>query len=326
MVTWLDEPVVTEPAMDTDVVTGWGAGVACGGAVMSIVAHEDDDLIFQSPDLLHDVQAGRRVGVVYVTAGDAGNARSWWSKREGGPRAAYARMAGVADVWATPGLTVAGRSLRMQTLVQAPNVSLVFLRLPDGSRSGSGYRRHGHQSLKKLWDGALPVVSAVDGSASYTATQLTSALTELMNHFRPATVRTLDFTRAGTNGDHSDHRAVALFTRRASRFCAVEHRLVAYEGYRSVSHPVNVGGADLDAKRAALMAYASVDRAVYFDAILGRSMRARLQRQVVLASICTGQPAAGFDGGPGASMEPTLRGTGGDERDAGPQNGPARRP
>lgn len=311
--------------MGADAVAGWGAGVACGGGVMSVVAHEDDDLIFQNPDLMHDVQAGRRVGVVYVTAGDAGNGRSWWSKREGGPRAAYAQMAGVADVWATSGVRVAGRSLRMQTLVQAPNVSLVFLRLPDGSRSGSGYRRHGHQSLRKLWDGALPVVSAVDGSASYSATLLTSALTELMNHFRPATVRTLDFSLPETNGDHSDHHAVALFTRRASRYCAVEHTLVSYQGYRSVSRPVNVRGADLEAKRAALMAYASVDRAVYVDAILGRSMRARLQRQVVLASIRTGQPAAGFEGGPGASVAPTVHASGGDERDVWPQTGRGRR-
>ena len=27
---------------------------------LSIVAHEDDDLLFQNPDLLHDIQAGRR--------------------------------------------------------------------------------------------------------------------------------------------------------------------------------------------------------------------------------------------------------------------------
>ena len=294
--TLLDEPVVTERAVvSTDEAIGWPSPAAGPDGVMSVVAHEDDDLIFQCPDLLHDVEAGRRVRVVYLTAGDAGNGRSWWSKREGGPRAAYAHMAGVADVWATSSVTVAARSVRMETLVGAPTVSLVFLRLPDGSRSGAGYRRHGHQSLRKLWDGALPAVSAVDGSASYSAIRLTSALTELMNGFGPATVRTLDFTQPGANGDHSDHRAAALFTREASRSCAVEHVLVSYQGYRSVSRPVNVTGADLEAKRAALMAYASVDRAVYVDAIVGRSLRARLRRQVVLAAVHTGRPAEEHD-------------------------------
>ena len=294
--TWLDEPVVTEHAVvSADEATAWPSPGSGPDGVMSVVAHEDDDLIFQCPDLLHDVEAGRRVRVVYLTAGDAGNGRSWWSKREGGPRAAYAHMAGVADVWATSSVTVAARSVRMETLVGAPTVSLVFLRLPDGSRSGAGYRRHGHQSLRKLWDGALPAVSAVDGSASYSAIRLTSALTELMNGFGPATVRTLDFTQPGANGDHSDHRAAALFTREASRSCAVEHVLVSYQGYRSVSRPVNVTGADLEAKRAALMAYASVDRAVYVDAIVGRSLRARLRRQVVLAAVHTGRPAEEHD-------------------------------
>lgn len=291
-VRWLDESEAAESAtIGADGVSRRGVRVAGEGGVLSVVAHEDDDLIFQSPDLMHDVQAGRRVWVVYVTAGDAGNRRSWWSRREGGPRAAYAHMAGVANVWTASDVTAAGNSIRIQTLVHSPNVSLVFLRLPDGSRSGSGYRRHGHQSLKKLWDGVLPVVSAVDGSANYTATLLTSALTDLMNHFRPVTVRALDFTPAGAKGDHADHHAVALFTRQASRFCAVEHTLVAYQGYRSVSRPVNVRGADLEAKRSAVMAYASVDRVVYVDAIVG-TLRARLQRQVVLASVRSGDAAA----------------------------------
>src|SRR6188472_3148233 len=43
------------------------------GATMNVVAHPDDDLLFQSPDLLHDVQSGKCVRTVYVTAGERGN-------------------------------------------------------------------------------------------------------------------------------------------------------------------------------------------------------------------------------------------------------------
>ncbi len=39
---------------------------------MAVVAHQDDSLLFLSPDLLHDIQAGDCVTTVYVTAGDGG--------------------------------------------------------------------------------------------------------------------------------------------------------------------------------------------------------------------------------------------------------------
>src|SRR5205085_11614279 len=54
--------------------TGAAATAACpSGATMNIVAHQDDDLLFLSPDLLHDVQSARCVRTVFVTAGDADN-------------------------------------------------------------------------------------------------------------------------------------------------------------------------------------------------------------------------------------------------------------
>ena len=40
---------------------------------MQIVAHPDDDLLFQSPDLLHDVVGGKCVRTVFVTAGERGD-------------------------------------------------------------------------------------------------------------------------------------------------------------------------------------------------------------------------------------------------------------
>ena len=66
---------------------------------LSIVAHEDDDLIFQNPALLEAIADGDCVRTVYVTAGDAGKAKRYWHEREQGPRAAHAQMAGVADSW-----------------------------------------------------------------------------------------------------------------------------------------------------------------------------------------------------------------------------------
>src|SRR5262245_28199466 len=43
-------------------------GATCGASAMYVVAHEDDDLLFLSPDLLHDIQSGACVTTVFVTA------------------------------------------------------------------------------------------------------------------------------------------------------------------------------------------------------------------------------------------------------------------
>jgi GlcNAc-PI de-N-acetylase len=83
-----------------------GVAAAGGGSrIMNIVAHEDDDLLFLSPDLLHDLQAGHTVRTVFITAGDAADQvaggadqqRRYWMAREAGNRAAYAQMSGAPN-------------------------------------------------------------------------------------------------------------------------------------------------------------------------------------------------------------------------------------
>ena len=108
-------------------------GATCTGGAMQIVAHQDDDLYFQSPDLLHDIQAGRCVRTVYVTAGDAAKGDVYWKGREEGSRAAYAQMAGVANLWTTSDAGAPGQSIQMEILVGAPGISIVTMRLAVGA-------------------------------------------------------------------------------------------------------------------------------------------------------------------------------------------------
>ena len=67
------------------------------GSTLDVVAHQDDDLLFLSPDLLHDVQDGRCVRTVFVTAGDAGGDQAYWTSRQSGSMSAYATMASPAE-------------------------------------------------------------------------------------------------------------------------------------------------------------------------------------------------------------------------------------
>src|SRR6476620_1769830 len=86
------------------------------GTTLNFVAHEDDDLLFLSPDLLHDIHNGRCVITVFLTAGDAGDVSSYWLARENGSKAAYAQMAGLANSWAQSSLNVSNHQLVLFTL------------------------------------------------------------------------------------------------------------------------------------------------------------------------------------------------------------------
>lgn len=269
------------------------ASSTCTGGAMQIVAHQDDDLLFQSPDLVRDIMAGRCVRTVFLTAGDAARGETYWKGRESGSMAAYAQMAGVPDAWTTSDAEVSGHPLRLETLTGAPRISLVFMRLPDGNRNGSGMIVHDHESLMRLWQGAISSISAVDGSSTYTDASLTSTLAALMNSFHPTTVRTQDWTIPFRHGDNADHTATALFARQADQHYASAHTLLAYGGYPMWTRLPNVTGEGLKDKKDAFLAYATHDTlmclAPWCPGDLVSSLR--LSREYIVASQSTGDVA-----------------------------------
>ncbi|HEY7417986.1 MAG TPA: PIG-L family deacetylase, partial [Ktedonobacteraceae bacterium] len=124
---------------------------AASGVTLNIVAHEDDDLLFLSPDLLHAIQSGRTVRTIFMTSGDAGRDSTYWLGRQAGIRAAYAQMSGVADSWTQADAGISGHPISVYTLSAYPAVSVAFLHLPDGNIDGSGFASTNHESLENLW-------------------------------------------------------------------------------------------------------------------------------------------------------------------------------
>lgn len=234
------------------------AGCASGGT-LNVVAHQDDDILFLNPNLLHDIRAGRCVRTVYVTAGDANQGQAYWSSREAGVQAAYADMAGVTNAWTTADAEVGEHPTQMVTLTAAPNISLMFLRLPDGAIDGSGQPTHDFESLQKLDTGAISTIHEIDNSSSYTKTTLVGTLLTLMNTYKPSSVNTLDYVGTYGDGDHSDHHAVAVLTQQAEQQYTVPHGFAGYQGYGIASKASNVSGSDLRAKMHAFLTYAQFD-------------------------------------------------------------------
>jgi LmbE family N-acetylglucosaminyl deacetylase len=246
--------------------TASAAEPSCHGSVLYTAAHEDDTLLFESPDLLRDIESGRCVVTIFLTAGDAGRAEPYWVGREEGAEASYAAMAEVADEWEASTVAAAGHEVRLMTLKQAPRIKIVFMRLPDGSVEGEGWERYGFQSLMKLWNGVRPPakpainsMTTVDGSQAYSYNGLIRTLAVLINTYEPTQIATQNFDSGFFEGDHQDHIATGYFIRAASLLYAQPHRLLAYVGYPTYEEAENVFGELLELKSFPFYTYGADD-------------------------------------------------------------------
>jgi len=243
------------------------AAPPCAGADIYIAAHQDDTLLFHSPDLLEDVQGNRCVQTVFTTAGDAGNGPGYWEAREAGAEAAYAQMAGVPNVWQGSIVNLAGRSVHKETLVGRPGITILYLRLPDGGEEGNGFPLYGHQSLLKLWrsvNGGSPAISEIeadDESAEYTYSQLIATLTAAIQSFGAHEVRTQNYAQGLPGPDHADHVITGRFAKAAAEALPAGYgwRLLPYQGYEISFAPQNVFEPLLGPKQAAFATYAPYD-------------------------------------------------------------------
>jgi LmbE family N-acetylglucosaminyl deacetylase len=263
------------------------AATTCGASAMFVVAHEDDTLLFQSPSILQDIQSNRCVQTVFLTAGDDGDTQSYWATREQGAEDGYAAMAGVASSWTTSTITVNGHPMVQDTLNGQPNVTLVFMRLPDGGYpDGDGTALYGYQSLKKLWQGTISSIEAVDGSTSYTRSDLITTLGALMTSYAPRWISTQDYVGTFGDGDHPDHYATADFAEAAHQLYTAPHDFIGYEGYNTQTLAANVTGVLLTQKQNSFYSYGADDSMECYNAATcaAKPESSWLQRQYTVGS------------------------------------------
>lgn len=239
--------------------------------VVQVVAHQDDDLLFMSPDLLHSIMTGDCVRTIYVTAGDAGIGKLYWLGREQGAEAAYSQMTAENDnIWVERIVRLANNSyVTIATPTTNYKVSLIFMHLPDGNLRGQGFKVDGNESLARLAANRISVMHSVDRQSFYTSDQLTGTLVALMSVYKPAEIRTLANYPGYNYPDHSDHITTSFYAKRAYR--RYLSQLAAnqtvppiefYVGYPVRGRPPNVFDPDLQQKEAAFLTYARSDGAV----------------------------------------------------------------
>ncbi|MFG3224103.1 PIG-L family deacetylase [Kitasatospora sp. NPDC048194] len=283
-------------------------------AVVQIVAHQDDDLLFMNPDLSTGIRAGLKVTTVYVTAGDAGSGAAYAAHRQDGARLAYARMAAQAtgtgaagcaddpgpacwdheDYRPAPGGPVAERF----TLRANRSVQLVFLDLPEFA--DTAYL--GGNALRRLWDtrdSAAPARTPtldMDGPGTrwpqtYDGRRLLTMLRAVLADQRPTLLRVQDpapdptLWSAHEDHDHPDHISAAWFADAAAdAYAATGARLLVehYRDYNTWSSPADLSTAQTADKHATFRRYAEHDAKLPTGAAFDESAYASWQSRQYL--------------------------------------------
>ncbi len=229
-----------------------------------IVAHLDDDLLFMNPDILTSIRDGNTVRTIYIIAMIAADDGDYWHNRENGVKAAYAFMAGMRNQWQSCDYTTDGQVHHMAWLEDAPQISLVFLRLPDRADPRPGVVTF------RGFDDADPdvVMESVDGASRYTSQELLQHLTSLIIDFAPTVIRLQDWQTTEDDdreimtpekADHPDHIRTARMTRLAAHHYSGVHKTIYYRNYNINCEPPNLAPAVVREKRAAFLLYVQHD-------------------------------------------------------------------
>ncbi len=236
----------------------WGTAHAAdcrAGTLVTVVAHLDDDLLFVDPAIAEHLDAGWCVTTVHLIGGANGSNFAYVLTRERASRAAYARMAGVADDWDQRTVTLGGRPVHEMVLMGQPRVRLLELRLP-----GSGVRG-GRTPIALLWDqGATlqtyPLNDDGSGRVSYDRAALIATLkpilagAQLVYTLNPDTVAFLE---------HPDHIYSARITRFVVQALGTHVPLVYHVTYPTGGWPANLTAAEVERKRDISATYFTID-------------------------------------------------------------------
>ena len=254
-------------------------------------AHQDDWQLFMNPSAFEDVAGGAAKTVfVHVTAGDAGlglgtggRQHPYYLARENGAANAMRFMAGANATLAADAashMTFNGHSVHRTSYGRTVGY---FLRVPDGHPLGGGYGGTGWQSLRRLAEGQIGTLSAIDHSTAYRGWGDLVATIRAIMAFERDGARLLQINVADPDprrnpGDHSDH----LMTSRLAVDAAADLgcvRRVYYVDYASAHLPANLDARQRDMESAVFAATLAGVRALdhvpdwrhYYQTYVGRN-------------------------------------------------------
>ncbi len=235
-----------------------GEGAPADKVSFYFAAHQDDWQLFMNPSAFEDVAGGAAKTVfVHVTAGDAGigtgaNGRKhpYYLARENGAENAVRFMVDANTAPANEAAAHMNFNGHDVYRVAYRNTVRYFLRVPDGNPGGTGYAGTGWQSLKRLADGAIDTLTAIDDSAVYRGWGDLVATVRSIMAFERGGATLLQINVAdpdpGINpGDHSDHLMTSRLAVNAAKGLGCVRR-VYYVDYASSKLPENLDARQRD--------------------------------------------------------------------------------
>ncbi|KAF2822780.1 hypothetical protein CC86DRAFT_71907 [Ophiobolus disseminans] len=244
---------------------------SCTGGVVYFTAHPVDGLLYQNPDLLHDIYVFKCVTTVVLTSGDRGTGGNFSLSLERGLQEAYALMAGLPISDVTQGeetVQIGTHHVHSWSLNELPNIQIIYLRLADSLPSGHGYAMHGNDSLAQLYSAKIDSIATTDSLARYTLRDLKEVIAFILHSRKPTYIRMLNHKAVTSAGDkhaehldHADHVVSAKLVQRVITGEKLQANVQSYGGnnVRKFEANVNSTHRDFGRKANAFFKYAAYD-------------------------------------------------------------------
>lgn len=201
------------------------------------MAHPADVLLYHNPDLYHDFYVYKCITTVFFTSGDRGISSNFSKSLEHGLEMAYSQMAGVSTKdsdWAESEVELDNKRVVLRSHKNAPQIQVLYLRLPDGGPDGSGYIINHGGSLKKLYDGDVKTLSTIEEGQKYTIDSLGDLISVILKKRKANYIRVLDFKASIPDRkncrycDQADHVVSARLVRDALEKNKIQGKLQRY--------------------------------------------------------------------------------------------------
>ncbi|CAO2654276.1 Nn.00g110090.m01.CDS01 [Neocucurbitaria sp. VM-36] len=242
---------------------------SCTGGSIYFIAHPADGLLFQNPDLFHDLYVFKCVTTVVFTSGDRGIKGNVSLSLEHGLKKAYSWIAGLPmnePFWRNTLVRIAGYEIQSWCMKDMPNIQILYLRIPDGPATGQGYAVSDGESLAKLYNSEIASITTTDGNATYTLGELKHLIDTILYQRQANDIGVLDHKASISNvddilSDHADHVTSARIIMDVINNRKIDASVKTYAGdfMRKLEANLHVSHPDFRRKATAFFKYAKYD-------------------------------------------------------------------